>query len=210
MRDRIVAHRGNAAEFRENSLEAIRSAVSLGVRFVEFDVHLSRDGTPMVTHDVTTNRLFSVAGRVTDVDTETLRYLGMPTLQQAMTEIGSATAFVDLKPESIAKFGEVAVKNVMELARGHVLVSWDRAALLYAKYHHGATVGWIVSDLGDKTRKSAEVMDYLFCDQTLIQSPLWPAQWVAYEVASKEEADRLASLGVSYFETMNVRRMMND
>jgi glycerophosphoryl diester phosphodiesterase len=36
----IVAHRGNAAEFPENTLESLRSAVDLGVRHLELDVQL--------------------------------------------------------------------------------------------------------------------------------------------------------------------------
>jgi hypothetical protein len=39
----IIAHRGNAAEFPENTLEALQSAVDLGVRHVELDVQLSAD-----------------------------------------------------------------------------------------------------------------------------------------------------------------------
>ena len=42
----IIAHRGNAAEFPENTLEALQSAVDLGVRHVELDVQLSADRVP--------------------------------------------------------------------------------------------------------------------------------------------------------------------
>src|SRR6202011_1684354 len=44
----LVGYRGNSAEFPENSLPALRSAIALGVRFIELDVHLSADGVPMV------------------------------------------------------------------------------------------------------------------------------------------------------------------
>ena len=44
----LIAHRGNAAEFPENTLPAIRSALDLGVRYVEFDVQMSADRQPML------------------------------------------------------------------------------------------------------------------------------------------------------------------
>ena len=37
----LVAHRGNARDFPENTLPALQSAIDLGVRFLEFDIQLS-------------------------------------------------------------------------------------------------------------------------------------------------------------------------
>ena len=44
----LIAHRGNAAEYPENTLPALRSALELGVRFVEFDVQLTVDRQPIL------------------------------------------------------------------------------------------------------------------------------------------------------------------
>src|SRR5262249_48152069 len=41
-----------------------RKAAELGVRWVEFDVHLSADGVPVVIHDDTVNRTTSGRGKV--------------------------------------------------------------------------------------------------------------------------------------------------
>jgi glycerophosphoryl diester phosphodiesterase len=209
----IVAHRGNAAEFRENSIPAIRSALELGIKHVEFDVHLSKDGVPMVTHDHTLERLFGVAGNVMDLHSDELRRFGIAPLSDAMMLIRAygATAFVDLKPESLRRFGRLAIGRVVEHAHDHVLVCWGLLPLFEARREYGVRIGWIVPDLSDKTRQDCERVspEFLFCDQELIKQPLWPAQWVAYEVSSKLMMDRLKSLGVSYFETMRVRELMN-
>lgn len=53
----IIAHRGASAELPENTLPAIKRAIELKVDFVEFDIRLSRDGIPVVFHDVTTSRI---------------------------------------------------------------------------------------------------------------------------------------------------------
>src|SRR5438128_3008481 len=46
-----IAHRGARAFAPENTLEAIAAAASFGCHMVELDVHLSRDGEPIVVHD---------------------------------------------------------------------------------------------------------------------------------------------------------------
>ena len=43
----LVAHRGDARDFPENTLPAFASALELGLRFLELDVHLSADGVPV-------------------------------------------------------------------------------------------------------------------------------------------------------------------
>jgi glycerophosphoryl diester phosphodiesterase len=52
----IIAHRGNSSTCVENSLESIRSALSLNVDMIEIDVRLSRDRVLYVIHDKTTGR----------------------------------------------------------------------------------------------------------------------------------------------------------
>ena len=47
----LVAHRGHALEYPENTLPAFASALQLGVRHLELDVQLSRDRVPIVLHD---------------------------------------------------------------------------------------------------------------------------------------------------------------
>ena len=44
----LVAHRGNAHEYPENTLPAFESALALGLRCLELDVQLSADGVPVV------------------------------------------------------------------------------------------------------------------------------------------------------------------
>jgi hypothetical protein len=47
----LIARRGDSHDFPENTLAALRSALALGARFIEIDVHLLADGTPMVVRD---------------------------------------------------------------------------------------------------------------------------------------------------------------
>lgn len=63
-RPRIVAHRGGALLWPENSLAAFRGALALGVDLVELDVHLTRDGEVVVLHDPTLDRTTTGRGAV--------------------------------------------------------------------------------------------------------------------------------------------------
>lgn len=47
----IIAHRGANWEAPENTLPAFQRALEIGVQGIELDVHLSRDGVPVVHHD---------------------------------------------------------------------------------------------------------------------------------------------------------------
>lgn len=47
----IHAHRGGAAEYPENTIEAMLHAVSVGVPVLELDVHISGDSLVVVSHD---------------------------------------------------------------------------------------------------------------------------------------------------------------
>jgi len=52
----VIGHRGNRAFAPENTLESFLEAVALGVDAIELDVHVSRDGVPVVFHDATLER----------------------------------------------------------------------------------------------------------------------------------------------------------
>lgn len=62
----ISAHRGGAALAPENTLAAFRNGIALGADFLEMDVHLTKDGVPVVIHDATIDRTTDGAGRVAD------------------------------------------------------------------------------------------------------------------------------------------------
>jgi len=52
----IIAHRGNSSEAPENTLSAFQEALNVGSDYIEFDVHLTKDGIPVVIHDETIGR----------------------------------------------------------------------------------------------------------------------------------------------------------
>lgn len=71
----IWGHRGASAHAPENTLAAFRVAEAAGADGVELDVHLSRDGIPVVIHDETVERTTNGRGRVGELTLAQLQAL---------------------------------------------------------------------------------------------------------------------------------------
>jgi glycerophosphoryl diester phosphodiesterase len=82
----LAAHRGGSLLWPENSLLAFRNAVALGADFIEFDVHLSKDGEVVVIHDPTLDRTTSGSGPVKDRTVAELKALRLKDRTGAVTE----------------------------------------------------------------------------------------------------------------------------
>lgn len=71
----IIAHRGASKDAPENTLASVRLGWEQGADAVEIDVHQSRDGAIVVTHDATTRRCAGVNRRVDAMTLDELRAL---------------------------------------------------------------------------------------------------------------------------------------
>ncbi|MGE5200763.1 MAG: glycerophosphodiester phosphodiesterase [Acidobacteriota bacterium] len=72
---RVIGHRGAAGLAAENTPAAFRKAAAIGVRWVEFDVHLSADGVPVIIHDDTVERTTDGKGKVAALSLADLKRL---------------------------------------------------------------------------------------------------------------------------------------
>jgi glycerophosphoryl diester phosphodiesterase len=236
----LVAHRGNAAEYPENTLPALRSALELGARFVEFDVQLSSDRQPVLLHDSNLKRTAGLDRNALEMTWAELaevsvneesrfhkRYtdVGIPTLTQAVSLLATyphATAFVELKRASLRTFGqEIFVRKMCEtlkpIARQCVIISFDLAAIHHVRQVSSYRIGWVLSEYSNLSALKCEALapEYVFCDHQLLSestSKLWrgPWRWAIYEVTSRKLALELAARGAKLIETMAVRAMLRE
>jgi len=236
----IVAHRGNAADYPENSLPALRSALTLGIRWVEFDVQLTSDLVPVLLHDENLKRTAGVDRSILEISSaeledltanESLRFegrytdVGVPTLRQAadlLRGFPESRAFVELKRASLRRFGHEAMMAKVHEALGDVtarsvVISFDLPAIHYARHSFGAPIGWVVPQYDSLTALKCEALtpEYLFCDEAILPadgSRLWrgPWVWVIYEVPSLALALMLAGRGARMVETMRVRELLRE
>jgi glycerophosphoryl diester phosphodiesterase len=82
----VAAHRGGALLWPENSLLAFRNAIGLGADYLEFDVHLSKDGEVVVIHDPTLDRTTTGTGPVRERTLAELKTLTLKDRGGAVTE----------------------------------------------------------------------------------------------------------------------------
>lgn len=231
-----MAHRGNAVEFPENTLPAFSSALDLGVRFIELDVQLSKDGVPVVIHDHLLARTTGLPGSVFDHEGAELcrmeagepqrfgdRYRGvrLPLLRDALALLKGhpeITLFIELKRASLRHFGhDHVVSQVLAVIKSWraqcVLISFDLVAIHRARLLAQAPIGWVLEDYSDHSRLKSEALQpqFLFCDHAKLPAAgrLWlgPWRWVIYEVKALPLALALAGRGADYVETMAVREL---
>jgi len=230
----LVGYRGNSAEFPENTLPALRSAIALGVRFIELDVHLSGDGVPMVCDE---HQLARVTGdddsdmsgaQMSALDVSQTnrfgeRFLGtlIPSLTTALRLLEGRpeiTVFVVLGRASVARFGhDQVISQVVRAMRPFrsrcVLVSKDLATIHTARTRAEYPVGWIIPAHDSHTRLKYEAFkpEYLFCDRALLPAsgPLWrgPWRWAVSDVSDLNTALELANRGADFVVTRNVRSL---
>jgi len=235
----LIAHRGYALRYPENTLESLEAAIEAGAGYVEFDVQLTKDGVPVLMHDAELWRTARVDRSVLDMTLEQLKDVWVnetarfgpkfgevhaPTLAEAVALLKKhpkVTAFVELKRESLRKFGtDDAVKRVVEAVRPvlnrSVIISFDLEALRSARERDTGSVGWVLSEWNLLVREAAERFEpeYLFCNYRMIpdEDELWngPWHWALYEVIDPELALGLAARGAGFIETMAIGELLTD
>jgi glycerophosphoryl diester phosphodiesterase len=101
----VVAHRGGALLWPENSLLAFRNALALGADFLETDVHLTADGELVVLHDPTLERTTTGRGAVRAMSLASLADVRLKAADGAVTgeRIPRLTELLDLLAPSTAR-----------------------------------------------------------------------------------------------------------
>ena len=119
-RDRLVfAHRGGAKLAPENTLASFARGMGEGSDGIECDVHLSRDGVPVVIHDATLDRTTDATGPVSARTADELaridagyrfetegrfpfrgQGIGVPRLSQVLDTVPAGRIIIELKEGS--------------------------------------------------------------------------------------------------------------
>lgn len=234
---KLIAHRGNAERYPENSLAALQSAAEAGVEGLELDVQFSGDGVPVVIHDHSLARLTGIDGSVSECTLEQLHALSAheperfgdrfrPTPIHTLTDTLAAlqryadlTVFVEIKRDTLAWHDTPAgVQAVLQacapLAERLVVISFDERILREARSLGKPAVGLVLSawDANEWERADALEPEYLFCSRRRLPpagTPLWEGawQWVVYEINDAEQARALAARGADWIETRDVEPM---
>ncbi|CAJ0588611.1 unnamed protein product [Cylicocyclus nassatus] len=91
---KLGGHRGSPLEAPENSVESFKKAKEAGCEVVEFDIHLSSDGIPVLIHDDTTQRTSRENVTIAETTFDEIKHIplnevkgisaGIPTLEETV------------------------------------------------------------------------------------------------------------------------------
>lgn len=109
----VISHRGANRQAPENTLAAFRRAIELGAHYVEIDVRQTADGSLVLMHDPTVDRMTDGSGAVARLKLEELlrfRVRGdgpLPTLDEVFSQLkGRVKFYFDWKQAQPARVAE--------------------------------------------------------------------------------------------------------
>ncbi len=176
----FVAHRGESADAPENTMAAFRLAWERGVKAIELDVHLARDGSLIVSHDGDTKRTTGIAKTIktsTHAELQSLdagRWKGeqwagekLPLLGDALATIPEgARCFIEVKvgPEAVPALVETVRKSGKKAAQMAV-ISFNAETIAEAKRRLPELKAYYLASFkkddrtGDWTPTAAQLID---------------------------------------------------
>lgn len=105
----VVSHRGDWRNAPENSLQAIKNCIEMGVDMVEIDLKKTKDGEVILMHDKTLNRTTSGKGEPKDFTLKDIKKMVLRNGAGHRTEHQVPT-----------------LREAMNLAKGKILVNIDK------------------------------------------------------------------------------------
>ena len=188
----IVAHRGDAAEFPENTVLAFDSAVAKGAEMIELDEWRCKTGELIVMHDSRVDRTTNGAGKISDLTLDEIRRLDagvrrdpkfagakVPTLIEAIERFPRTGILLNIHCKTGSAAPEVAelLRKTGRLSQG-VLMMDSRTDLILLK----AKCPWVKTGLVMNTDAG------------------WEKSWTADEAERKLKD--AADLGVDYVQIL--------
>jgi glycerophosphoryl diester phosphodiesterase len=233
----LIAHRGWARQYPENTLAAVRGALRAGAGWVEVDVQLSSDGVPFLFHDRDLARLCGAAGALgerTAGDLERLRaseagrfgrrfaeepVARLSAFVSTLAEFPRAEAFVELKRASLERFGRERVLDAVlpvlaPLGRRARLISFDVAVLAAARARCDLELGPVLEAWADLDAPAVRALapEVVFCDEEFLPAQgaldARGARLAVYEVDHPGRALELLARGATWIETFAVGEML--
>ena len=151
----VIGHRGCAGEVPENTLASFEAGLAAGAALLESDLHLTRDGVPVLIHDDIVDRTTEGSGRVAELDLDELqrldaghrfasdaghpfrgRGLRIPILAEALSRFPDARFNLELK-EEVPGMVERSVAAIVEAgAAERTLLTAESGALMQELHDH--------------------------------------------------------------------------
>jgi glycerophosphoryl diester phosphodiesterase len=112
----VVSHRGDWRNAPENSLQAIKNCIKMGVDMVEIDIRETKDGHLVVMHDKTLDRTTNGKGKVKEWSLDSLRTLNLKDGLGVLTKHKIPT-----------------LKEALQTSKDKILVNLDKSYTIFDK-----------------------------------------------------------------------------
>lgn len=134
----VIGHRGARAVRPENTLASLRHAAALGVDALESDLHLARDGEPVLHHDPTLDRTTDARGPIRERSSAELAQVNaayrfstdggrsfafrdrpepVPSLREALAAIPDLPPIIEMKSVEVARPALAVLRETQNLHR---------------------------------------------------------------------------------------------
>lgn len=197
LRPRFVAlaHRGGAGLEgnlgRENSVRAFRTAVDLGYRYLETDVHTTADGTLVALHDASLDRVTDATGQVAELPWAEVSQASIggtepiPTLDELLETFPTANFNIDIKSAG-------AIAPLAEAIGRHA--AWDRVLVGSFGVDRIRAFRRLA---GPRVPTAVSPAGVAFAAYALGVRRLWPSTGVAFQIPVRVWHERLRVLSTA-------------
>jgi glycerophosphoryl diester phosphodiesterase len=125
---------------------------------VEFDVRFSAEGTAVIVHDETLDRLYGVPRRVSELFVTDLAEIGIPTLAQALVAMPTTTLIdLELKEQPTDALFTTLVAARGAEAEGVVLSSFSPSVLRAVEGHAPHWSRWLNAESAAEAEEAARL-----------------------------------------------------
>lgn len=234
----LIAHRGYASKYPENTLLSIRQAIAAGACFFEFDVQFTKDSVPVMIHDHNLNRTADIDLNLFEYDydeikafqvNETKRFgqqftgntiATLKDVVKLLIEHPKVQAFVEIKEETLVQFEpqwvvDIVIDTIQPVIEQCTIISFAITVLELITPESGIKRGWVIRQYNEENRRAITQLQpsVIFCNIKRIPETaqhLWPGPWAwaCYEITESAQIKQLTALGVTYAETMQVEKVM--
>lgn len=143
----VASHRADWRNWPENSLEAINSAIEMGVDIVEVDLQLTKDSVLIIMHDAKLDRTTTGKGKISETT--------YPEIQKMRLKNGVSIYTCHKVP---------TLEEVLNLAKGRVMLNLDKADRYFDLVYDLAKKTGTERQLIMKGRKPAKEVKELYGD----------------------------------------------
>ena len=188
----VEGHRGWCARYPENTLASYKAAIELGVDAFEFDVHLTRDGVPVIMHDGNAYRTCGVDRLLSDMTLKEVKQLDagrkfspefegerVPTLRETLELARSLSDTIRLGVE-IKDYTEETVDKTVPLLKeygffdGCWFYAFNARILKYIKQrYNGRTMGYPDFQMREFEPDSYDYYDEIGISMNVVRSEVY-------------------------------------